>query len=69
MYNRYYPYVYNRSEKPLAPPPPKPIRPSKKKFDFKCFKNDTCKSLNDVEYFLNKFTSTWKYIRLINLLK
>ena len=56
MYNRYYPYVYSRSEKPLVPPPPsppKPKKPPKKKFDFKCFKNDTCKSLNDVEYFLN----------------
>ena len=72
MYNRYYPYVYSRSEKPLVPPPPsppKPKKPPKKKFDFKCFKNDTCKSLNDVEYFLNNFSHTWKYIKLINLLK
>lgn len=80
MYNRYYPYQYNRSEKHLPPvpppvlpkphsPPSKPKKPSKKKFDFKCFKNDTCKSLNDVEYFLNNFTHTLKYIKLINLLK
>lgn len=82
MYNRYYPYLYNRSEKPLPPPPapvaqppPKPGKPSKpnkppkKKLDFKCLKKDTCKSLNDVEYFLNNFSHTLKYIKLINLLK
>jgi len=67
MYNKYYPYQYNRSEKALQPClPPKP---PKKKFDFKCFKNDTCKSLNDVECFLNDFTHTLKYIKLIYLLK
>ena len=80
MYNRYYPYLYNRSEKtlptspvvsppPPAPPPPKPKKPPKKKLDFKCLKKDTCKSLNDVEYFLNNFSHTLKYIKLINLLK
>ena len=81
MYNRYYPYLYNRSEKnlqspvPIPPgppfPPQKPLppKPPKKKLDFKCLKKDTCKSLNDVEYFLNNFTSTLKYIKLINLLK
>lgn len=50
-------------------PPPKPNKPPKKKLDFKCLKKDTCKSLNDVEYFLNNFSHTLKYIRLINLLK
>lgn len=77
MYNRYYPYLYNRSEKPLPPPPhipppPNPQKthkPPKKKLDFKCLKKDTCKSLNDVEYFLNNFSHTLKYIKLINLLK
>ena len=77
MYNRYYPYLYNRSEKPLPPPvpvappppPPKPPKPPKKKLDLKCLKKDTCKSLNDVEYFLNNFSHTLKYIKLINLLK
>lgn len=82
MYNRYYPYQYNRSEKasqpplphpppvvkPPAPPPPKP-KPPKKKFDFKSFKKDTCNSLNDVECFLNNYCHTWKYIKLIKLLK
>ena len=73
MYNRYYPYLYNRSDKPLPPtpppPPPKPPKPPKKKFDIKCLKKDTCTSLNDVECFLNNFCSTLKYIKLINLLK
>jgi len=70
MYNRYYPYLYNRSERPLPPgPPPPPVKPPKKKLDFKCLKKDTCKSLNDVEYFLNNFCNTLKYIKLINLLK
>ena len=80
MYNRYYPYLYNRSEKPLPPPPPvvpsppppkspKPPKPPKKKLDFKCIKKDTCKSLNDVECFLNNFSHTLKYIKLIKLLK
>lgn len=91
MYNRYYPYQYNRSvrephppvpviqkppQKPPIPPPkpvppPKPPKPKnkKKKFDFKSFKKNTCTSLNDVECFLNNFSNTWKYIRLIRLLK
>ena len=75
MYNRYYPYIYNRSEdppKPLPKPPPpphKPPKPPKKKFDFKSFKKNTCTSLNDVECFLNNFSHTWKYIKLIKLLK
>ena len=90
MYNRYFPYRYNRSEQtsqppaPIIPkppyPPPKPPPPPKapgrhkptspkKKFDFKSFKKDTCTSLNDVECFLNNFSQTLKYIKLIKLLK
>ena len=76
MYNRYCPYLYNRSEidfKPSTPiskhPPHSPTKPPKKKYDFKSLKKDTCTSLNDVECFLNKFTHTLKYIKLINLLK
>ena len=76
MYNKYYPYLYNRSDKPLPPPapivpkPPLPPKKSpKKKLDFKSLKKDTCASLNDVEYFLNNFTQTLKYIKLIYLLK
>ena len=68
MYNRYYPYYYNRSEGLPVPPPP-PQKPPKKKVDFKTLKKDTCTSLNDVEYFLNNFSQTWKYIKLIKLLK
>ena len=58
------------------PPPAKPCTPEekhkkkqKKKFDLKCFKNSTCKSLNEVECFLNNFSDFIKYIKLINLLK
>jgi len=68
MYNRYYPYYYNRSDKLPAPPAP-PKKTPKKKLDFKTLKKDTCTSLNDVEYFLNNFSQTWKYIKLIKLLK
>ena len=78
MYNRYYPYKYNRSDKhfpppvPIVPPltkPPNINKTPKKKFNLKSIKKDTCTSLNDVEYFLNNFTHTLKYIKLINLLK
>ena len=41
----------------------------KKKFDFKCFKADTCKSLNDVEFFLNNFSDFIRYAKLVKLLK
>lgn len=69
MYNRYLPPP---PPKPVVPPKPKPKpkpKPPKKKFDFKSFHKNTCTSLNEVECFLNKFSNTWKYIRLINLLK
>lgn len=72
MYNSYYPYLYNRSDNTLPPPPCPPQKtpkPPKKKFNFKSLKKDTCKSLNDVEFFLNNFSHTLKYIKLINLLK
>ena len=84
MYNKYLPYQYYHSEKHLTPPkpiipppaasriscqPPHNPKPQKKKIDFKSLKKDTWKSLNDVEYFLNNFRHTWKYIKLINLLK
>lgn len=41
----------------------------KKKFDFKCFKNNTCKSLDEVEQFLCNFSLFIKYLKLYNLLK
>ena len=40
-----------------------------KKINIKKIKDNTIKSLNDVEYFLNNFSNTLKYIKLINLLK
>ena len=40
-----------------------------KKINIKNIKDNTIKSLNDVEYFLNNFSNTLKYIKLINLLK
>ena len=75
MYNRYYPYQYNRFKRQSALPEPVAIdkkqKPpiQKRKLDFKALHKNACTSLNDVECFLNNFSSTWKYIRLIKLLK
>lgn len=67
FYNSYYP-INNRSSNNL--PQASPCDPpTKKKFDFKSFKKNTCTSLDDVECFLNKFSTFVKYIKLINLLK
>ena len=41
----------------------------KKKLNFKCMKNNTISSLNDVELFLNKLQNTLRYIKLYKLLK
>ena len=43
--------------------------PHKKKFNFKCCKDNTIKSLNEVEYFLNNFHRFIKYIKLYKILK
>ena len=48
-------------------PPPKNHK--KHKTDFKTMKNNTVKSLNDVEYFLNNFGRILKSIKLYKLLK
>ena len=40
-------------------PPPK-----KKKPNFKTYKKNTIKSLNDVEHFLNDFQGFWDYVKL-----
>lgn len=40
-----------------------------KKLNFKCMKNNTISSLNDVEFFLNKLQHTLRYIKLYKLLK
>ena len=61
------PPIHRHPGPPQKPPPPK--KSKKNKFDFKCFKNDTCKSLNDVEHFLCNFNDFIKYVKLINLLK
>lgn len=44
-------------------------KPPQKKFDFKLYKKNTTKSLNDVEYFLNHFHHFFKYIKLYKILK
>ena len=50
--------------------PPQKHKPNKKKkTDFKTLKNNTIKSLNDVEYFLNNFNHFVKYVKLYKLLK
>ena len=56
-------------------PPPKPPPKSgtkklkKKKADFKTLKKNTCKSLNEVEYFLNNFQIFTNCIKLYKILK
>ena len=37
--------------------------PPKKKFNFKCCKDNTIKSLHEVEYFLNNFHRFIKYVK------
>ena len=67
MYN----YYINRSTPNPLPPPPPPNKkcPPKKKFNFKTLRKNTCTTHNDVECFLNNFTNSLKYYRLIKLLK
>lgn len=50
----------NRGEK--TPPP-------KKSFDFKLYKKNTVKSLNEIEYFLNNFKHFVRYVKLFKILK
>lgn len=58
---------------PNPPPPSKPKpdsqKPKKKKINFKQLKNNTCKSLNEVEYFLNNFQKFTNCIKLYKILK
>lgn len=42
---------------------------NKKKFDFKKYKKNTIKSLNEVEYFLNNFKTFHKYFKFYKILK
>ena len=55
-------------EQKCPPPSPKPGS-KKKKVDFKKFKKNTCKSLNEVECFLNNFHRFTNYIKLYKILK
>lgn len=41
----------------------------KKKNTFKTYKDNTLKSLNEVEYFLDNWKRAWKGIRLFKILK
>lgn len=43
--------------------------PPEKKHKFKDLKENTINSLFDVEYFLNNFSSYYKYVKLFKLLK
>lgn len=43
--------------------------PKKKKLNFKTCKNNTIKSLNEVEHFLRDFKHFSKYIKLYKILK
>ena len=46
-----------------------PEKKEKKKLTFKELKNNTICSLKDVEFFLNNFEHTLRYIKLFKLLK
>ena len=46
-----------------------PEKKDKKKLNFKEMKNNTICSLKDVEFFLNNFQNTLRYIKLFKLLK
>ena len=52
-------FYCNKNCPPCPPKPPKPPapqkKPPKKNIDFKKLKKNTCKSLNEVECFLNDF--------------
>ena len=70
MYNNYYMTRTPPPPRPAPQPPPNfKKNPPKKKLTFKTLKKDTCTSLNDVECFLNNFTDSLKYYKLIKLLK
>lgn len=53
-------YELNRGDKKSPP---------KKKFDFNTYKNNTTKSLNDVEFFLNNFQRFTKYVKLFKFFR
>ena len=43
--------------------------PQKKKTDFKTYKKNTVKSLNEIEYFLNNFKKFTRYVKIYKLFK
>lgn len=43
--------------------------PHQKEFNLKCCKDNTIKSLHEVEYFLNNFHRFIRYIKLYKILK
>ena len=45
------------------------IKNKKNKLDFKKIKKNTCKSLNEVEYFLNNLKKFTDYVKLYKILK
>lgn len=49
--------------------PSKNNLPKKKKLNFKCCKDNTLCSLNEVEHFLRNFNGFMKYIKLYKLFK
>lgn len=53
-------------EKKKTPPPPPP---KKKKFKFKHYKDNTLKSLKEVEDFLGDFRRFIKYVKLYKILR
>lgn len=55
---------YDNENRSFKKPPPK-----KKKKDFKTLKNNTLKSLNDVEFFLNNWAEFAKYAKIYKLFK
>lgn len=53
--------IYNKRGDKKSPP--------KKTFNFKTYKKNTLKSLNDVEYFLNNYKKFKQFIRIYKLFK
>lgn len=60
--------MYNCKKNCLKPSNHKPP-PKNKKFCFKDLKNNTFKSLHEVEYFLNNFDKAVKCIKLYKIFK
>lgn len=58
-----YRYIDNKNNRGAKNPPPK------KRFNFKCCKDNTIKSLYDVEHFLNNFQHYIRYFKLYKILK